>query len=118
MSKPTPRPLVPFLLAFTLFVLVLIPAPAAAASWNEGGPAAGIFARFWGALSAIWSEEGCVIDGNGGCRDRQALATSPGPTLITANSGCIIDPDGRCRASAVVLSDIGCILDPNGSCRQ
>lgn len=119
MSKPTPRPLVPFLLTLLLFVLILSPAPAAAAPWPDGGPAAGFFARFWGALSAVWSEEGCVIDGNGKCREGQSLVTEdPNRGLVLSNVGCIIDPDGRCRDNSVVTSSVGCIIDPNGSCRQ
>lgn len=118
MPKPTPRPLVPCLLALTLFVLVLSPAPAAAAPWEEGGPAAGFFGRFWGVLSAIWSEAGCIIVSNGGCRDRQTLGLGPGPTSVSANSGCILDPYGRCRDGAAVTPNIGCILDPNGSRRK
>ncbi len=118
MSKPTPRPLLPFLLALTLLVLVLIPAPATAAPWPGGDSAAGLFARFWGALSAIWSDEGCILDPNGGCRDRQNLTVDPGRSAITANIGCILDPNGRCWDGSVVTLNSGCILDPYGSCRQ
>ncbi len=118
MSKPTPRPLVPFLLVLTLFVLILSPAPATAAPWPGGDSAGALFARFWGALSAIWAESGCILDPNGGCRDQQNLTVDPGRSSITANSGCIFDPDGRCRAGSVVTLDSGCIFDPNGSCRQ
>lgn len=127
MSKPTPRPFVPFLFALTLFVLLLGPAPATAVPWPDGGQAAGFFIRFWGAVSAIWSEEGCVIDGNGKCREGQALASEPGRTSVRVEAGCIIDGNGGCHEGRSDLGDdpnggsvpsiIGCVFDPNGSCQ-
>lgn len=119
MPNSTPRPFVLCLLALTLLVPIFSPAPAAAASWEEGGPAAGFFGRFWGAVSAIWSNEGCMIDGNGRCLERQSAVTEdPNRGLVLSNVGCIIDPDGRCRDNSVATASVGCILDPNGSCRQ
>lgn len=90
---------------------------AAAAQPRLGGSLGDFFAQLWGALTAIWSENGCTIDpfgcpgGNGG--------ESP-------DEGCTIDPDGRCLPGAAQApppvpretTDNGCTIDPNGGCRS
>ncbi len=116
MRKPTNRPLVVALVVGCLLLPILGPAPASGASWIDGGPAADLIARLWGSLTAIWGEGGCGIDGNGGCRDTQAVPTKTGRRLVTANAGCEYDPNGRCRSGPAVEREAGCIFDPDGRC--
>ncbi|HEV7672595.1 MAG TPA: hypothetical protein VGS22_29095, partial [Thermoanaerobaculia bacterium] len=96
MSRPTSRPLVPALVLCFLVLPFLSPA-ARAASWWDGGQALSLLGRLWGSLSAVWGEEGCIMDPNGGCRERSSVAPIEGRRQITANEGCIMDPDGKCR---------------------
>jgi hypothetical protein len=114
MSRPTPRPLVPVVLVLLLFAAVLSPTAAIGASWADRESAA--FAGFWAAISAIWAEEGCDIDGNGGCRNRQAAPAKTDSRLVRANAGCIFDSDDRCRSGAAVKREAGCDIDGNGGC--
>ena len=62
------------------------------------------FGRLRGALSSIWSKNGCQIDPFGLCG--------------TAKNGCQLDPHGRCldKADTPVNTKNGCQLDPNGRC--
>lgn len=77
-------------------------------AWN-------LFARLWGALTAIWSENGCSIDPDGGC----AGATGTSSTNEAQDEGCTIDPDGRCVPEVQHAGpDEGCSIDPNGGCRS
>jgi hypothetical protein len=107
--------LVPVVLVLFLFIAVLSPTPAIGAPWSDGGAAA--FGRFLDFISAIWAEEGCIFDPNGGCRERQTVPANPGGRQITANAGCEYDPDGRCRSGVTVEREAGCGFDPNGRCR-
>ncbi len=102
MSRPTPRPLVPVVIVLFLSVAVVGPTAASGASWFDRGSAA--FAGFLEAISAIWSEEGCGIDGNGRCGEGQAVAADPGGRQGTANEG------------AAVEREAGCGIDGNGGC--
>ncbi len=117
MSNPTLRPLVRTLLVLFLFLPFLAPTPASAASWANGGPAAELIAGLWGSLTLIWGEEGCGIDGNGGCRDTQTVPVNLGDRRVTANAGCEIDSNGRCAGRGVVERDAGCGIDGNGGCQ-
>lgn len=98
MCRPTSRPLVP-VLVLSLVLPCLSPPSAGAASWWEQGQASSLFGRLWHSLSAVWGQEGCIMDPNGGCRERSSGAPVEGRSQITENGGCIMDPDGRCGSS-------------------
>lgn len=117
MSRPTPRPWVPVVIGFFLLVAVVTPTPAIGASWRDGNRVSALLSRLWGAVSAVWGEEGCIYDPNGRCREGQAVAANPGGRQVTANAGCEYDPDGRCRSGAAVEREAGCDIDGNGGCQ-
>jgi len=56
--------------------------PTAQASW-------GFLVELWGVFTNAWSENGCILDPNGGCSPRQATTDS--------DNGCGLDPSGGCR---------------------
>lgn len=117
MSRSKPRAAVPVMVVLFLLVAVGSPAPAIGASWGDGDRVSALFARLWGAVSAVWGEEGCIYDPNGLCRERQAVPASPGDRRVTMNAGCEYDPDGRCRSGAAMERAEGCGIDGNGSCK-
>jgi hypothetical protein len=93
--------------ALALGALLLAPwAASAAPPWSSPKPpglhrivqdSAGLVSRFWGALKAIWAENGCTIDPDGA---RCASSTNGGTIPVSlAPEGCTIDPDGRCASS-------------------
>lgn len=102
MSRPTPRPLVPALVVCLLILPFLSPPAARAASWWDEGGVSSLVGRLWGSLSAIWGEEGYIMDPDGKCRERSSVAPIEGTRQVTANAGCIMDPDGRCRSGVSV----------------
>ena len=65
-----------------------------------------LFGWLRGALSLIWSKNGCQLDPNGDCG--------------TPKNGCQLDPHGRCLGSTATGSpsetESGCGLDPFGRC--
>jgi hypothetical protein len=82
--------------AATLLVLcILLATPLAAApsfrSESSTTAAEGdLFGWLRGALSLIWSKNGCQIDLFGRCQD--GLTSTPSQT----KAGCQLDPNGRC----------------------
>jgi hypothetical protein len=76
-----------------VLVLLLAGALAAPAAWAAPvGPLKAspfdLLAQLWSSLVALWAEEGCGIDPNGGC----ATGAPPPSTDI----GCGLDPNGGC----------------------
>lgn len=63
-----------------------------------------LFGWLQGALSWMWSKNGCQVDPIGRCEP--------------AKNGCQIDPYGRCldKAASPVNTKNGCQLDPHGRC--
>lgn len=97
--------------AFLLAVFLVAPWAAAEPRDDRGAASPHLFAQLWSWLSALWSDEGCMLDPNGRC------GGAPAPTDLDA--GCIIDPNGRCGGNpASAQPDAGCMLDPNGGCRH
>ena len=81
--------------AATLLVLcALLASPLAAAPKfrSESSPTAAedLFGWLRGALSLMWSKNGCQLDPHGRCLDK--AATPP----VSTKNGCQIDPYGRC----------------------
>jgi hypothetical protein len=75
-----------------VLVLLLAGALASPAAWAAPvGPLKAspfdLLAQLWTSLDALWAEEGCSIDPNGGC--------TPGSPPST-DIGCGIDPNGGC----------------------
>jgi hypothetical protein len=97
-----------------LFVtaLLLAPWPAQARPLESVDPFAGAVARFTEWITALFGDNRCTADPNGGCLGAGAAATP--------DYGCTMDPNGRCRdqSTAGDQIDIGCSLDPNGRCRE
>lgn len=117
MLKPTFRPLVPALV-LCLFLSVVSPSAARAASWGDDGEVSSLLGRLWGSFSAAWGKTGSISVSSGARRGRR---TEPAPggqggVLVTANAGCIFDPNGLCRSVANVERNAGCEYDPNGRC--
>ena len=89
-------------LVFLLLALALTSSAGSAAGFasasprgvTSAGPDLDIISLFWGFLTNALAEEGCMIDPNGWCGPRPAIA--PAPTGLR-DEGCMIDPDGRCR---------------------
>lgn len=93
-----PRPrrnLAALLLAATLLVPgAASAAPRSSAELHPASPA--LLTRFWSLLAALWADEGCIIDPNGGrCAGKTTVPTSP--DLL--NEGCGLDPSGRCGSN-------------------
>jgi hypothetical protein len=100
-------------------LLLLIAASLCTPAWAEPGrfsTETGLFnvlAHLWGAFTAVWSEEGCMIDPHGGC------GTGQPPT---SDEGCMLDPNGGCAAAQSEApippptTDEGCKIDPHGGC--
>lgn len=87
MSSPSSRRRI----AVLLLALVLA-APwslAAEPRFEQREAAWSLFDRLWGALTSLWSENGCTLDPNGKCLG--------GNTAPTGDEGCTVDPNGRCR---------------------
>jgi hypothetical protein len=105
--------LVPVLLVLLIAASLCTPAWAAPGRSSSEIHLFNVLARLWGSLTAVWSEEGCGIDPNGGC------GTGQPPTT---DSGCKLDPHGGCAAAQggapipPPTTDEGCMIDPNGSC--
>jgi len=81
------------LLVLSLFATAGGASPAA----KDNGPVKGaepaptsFYGRAWHLLRALWANEGCHVDPNGGCGPAPAV-TAP------ADTGCDVDPNGRCR---------------------
>lgn len=108
MSKPTSRPLVPALvLCFLVLAFLSPPAARASSGWDEGGVSSWV-GRLWGSLSAVWGEEGCIMDPDGRCRSGAAAERE---------IGCGIDGNGSCRSGLAVDREAGCDIDGNGGCK-
>src|SRR6266545_2542231 len=74
-----------------------------------------LFARLWSTVTALWSDNGCLIDPFGVC----GAANSPAGPTENVDEGCKIDPYGGCRNGSTVPAptenlDNGCGLDPYG----
>ena len=66
-----------------------------------------LFGWLQGALSWIWSKNGCQVDPYGRCEP--------------VKNGCQLDPHGRCQeslpnTSTPVQTKSGCQVDPDGRC--
>jgi hypothetical protein len=91
-----------------LCILLATPLAAAPSFRSESSTTAAegdLFGWLRGALSLIWSKNGCQLDPHGQC----------GP----AKNGCQIDLFGRCQdglTSTPSQTKAGCQLDPNGRC--
>lgn len=68
--------------------------PAARAGQRGAEAPWDLIVRLWGALTAVWGEEGCRIDPFGRCADQN---TPPEPTE-NLDAGCRIDPFGGCSS--------------------
>ncbi|HYU31134.1 MAG TPA: hypothetical protein VEW48_03145 [Thermoanaerobaculia bacterium] len=77
----------------------------------------GLLAQLWNAVAALWGDNGCSMDPNGGCAIDSA---TPAPTE-NLDEGCKIDPFGGCREGSTLPVptenlDEGCSMDPFGGC--
>jgi hypothetical protein len=77
--------------------LVLSPGRALASpsdsGWVRMGKSSVSESRFWGLLTTLWQEAGCLIDPSGAC------ISQPVPVTPSSDEGCRIDPDGSCVES-------------------
>ena len=97
MPRIPTRPLVPVLALLAVLVL----SPALATAQSPGQPilsaerpetTPGLFSQLWSLLSALWSENGSLLDPDG------ASATGSGTepdAATTGDNGSILDPNGR-----------------------
>jgi hypothetical protein len=86
-----------------LFVLLLAVTLCTTTAWGAQSRSSSepspfeILARVWEAFTAIWSEEGCMLDPHGGRAAAQAEEPIPPPTT---DEGCMIDPQGGCKPAS------------------
>jgi hypothetical protein len=97
MSQVLTRPLVPTLVLVALLAL----SPAVATAQPQGilsaaerpETASGLFSQLWSLLSALWSENGSILDPNGAGATTGSGAEPDAAT--TGDTGSLLDPDGR-----------------------
>jgi len=65
-----------------------------------------LLSRLWNAVVSAWEKAGCSADPYGQC-----VPTSQ----TTTDNGCVIDPNGGCLDN-LEKADNGCSVDPYGRC--